>query len=132
MAGVEEAIYTKLSTDAGILVHVPASRIFYLHLAEGAIFPAISFQRISTSREYTLDDTVSLTEALFQVDVWANSDLEMVTVGRVVRSVLDGFRGIVGTVNIERMLQVNEYDLPQLEGSIYRRYQSFRVLYQEQ
>lgn len=131
MSSIEEAIYSKLSGTAGITAIVPASRIYYLTLHDNAVLPAISYQRVGTNREYTLNEAMTMADAMIQIDVWSRTDIQMLQLGNLVRSTLDGFRGVVGGVTIERMLQVNEYDLKELDGTVYRRFQNFRVIFQE-
>lgn len=131
MASIEESIYYKLSNTAAITAIVPATRIYYITLDDSTALPAVSYQRTGTSRDYTLNETQSMTEATFQVDAWSRTNSEMVSLATEIRDALDGFRGIVQGVTIERILQVNEFDLPEAEGAIFRRYQSFKVIYQE-
>lgn len=131
MASIEESIFYKLSNTAAITAIVPATRIYYITLDDSTALPAISYQRTGTTRDHTLNESQSMAEASFQVDAWSRTNSEMVTLATEIRDALDGFRGIVQGVTIERILQVNEFDLPEAEGAIFRRYQSFRVIFQE-
>lgn len=131
MATIEESLFYKLSNTAAITAIAPATRIYYITLDDSTALPAVSYQRTGTSRDYTLNEAQSMTEATFQVDAWSRTNSEMVSLATEIRDALDGFRGIVQGVTIERILQVNEFDLPEAEGAIFRRYQSFRVIYQE-
>lgn len=131
MASLEEALYSKLSATAGVTAIVPATRIFHVKLEENSAFPAITFQRISTTRDYVLTDTVQMAEATVQLDCWSASDSEAVALAKAVRAAIDGFRGAVSGVTIERILQLNEYTLNELEGTVYRILQTWRVIYQE-
>lgn len=127
---LEEAIKTKLSASATITA-VVSSRIYYMNLPDNATFPAVSFQRVGTARDYTMTDTVQMAEATIQVDSWSQNIYQAVTLGDEVRKVLDGFRGTVGDIKFERFVQQNELDLPELEGTLYRRMQTYRVIFQE-
>ena len=131
MASIEEALFYKLSNTAAITAIVPATKIFYIFLGDSVDLPAISYQRTSTGRDHTLTDAQTMAEATFQIDAWSRTNSEMVQLATEIRNALDGFRGIVDGVTIERILQINEFDLPEAEGAIFRRYQSFRIIYQE-
>lgn len=101
-------------------------------LADNTIFPAISYQRISTTKGYTLTEVMNLTEANFQIDSWGNTDLEALEVGDLVRTAIDGFRGVVEGVTIERIFQINEYTMPDMDGAVGRRNHTYRVIFQQQ
>lgn len=132
MASIEQAIFSKLSSNAPLIAVVPATRIYHVLLADNTIFPAISYQRISTTKGYTLTEVMNLTEANFQIDSWGNTDLEALEVGDLVRTAIDGFRGVVEGVTIERIFQINEYTMPDMDGAVGRRNHTYRVIFQQQ
>lgn len=126
---LESEIYARLSGTTAITDIVPAGRIYFGSLADNTPFPAVSYQRVGTLRNHTLAGRVGLSEALYQVDCWSRSDVEMVKLAKQVRLALDGWRE---NGRIEMMRQENELDLLELEGTVYRRMQSYRVMYQEE
>lgn len=132
MASIEEALFYKLSNDAPLIAVVPATRIYHVLLADNTIFPAISYQRISTRKQYTYTEVMSLTEADFQIDSWGRTDLEALQVGDLVRESIDGFRGVVEGVTIERIFQINEYTMPDMDGDVGRRNHTYKVIFQQQ
>jgi len=77
------------------------------YLDQGIDFPAILYQRIYTRRNQSLDSTVGVTGAMFQVDCIAHSASEAYALGDQVRTILHGYTGPWGTL-IARMVDCSD------------------------
>lgn len=127
---LEEAIFQKLSTNLNIS-NIVGSKIYHIRLPDNPVFPCISYNRISTTRELTLTDTVSMANALVDVHAWSESDLECRNLSLQIVSALNGFRGAVTSLYIERIIQLNEIDMYEDDTEIFHTVNTFRILYQE-
>lgn len=67
---IENDIYTALSGFAGLSALV-STRIYPLHMARGATFPAVVYTRVSGARINNLDGE-NIQNPRYQVDVWAD------------------------------------------------------------
>jgi hypothetical protein len=68
---IEEDIYTALSGFAGLSALV-STRIYPLHMPQGATFPAVTYTRVSGARINNLDGE-NIQNPRYQVDCWAES-----------------------------------------------------------
>lgn len=69
---ITEAIRERLMGHAA-LSGLVGERIHALHLPQGPILPAVTYQRISTPRVYSQDGYSGLAHPRWQFDAWAES-----------------------------------------------------------
>lgn len=101
---IEEALYTHLTTHAGLTALV-GDRVYPLALPGGVTLPAVTYQRISGPRERSHDGR-RLAHPRYQVTVWAETYLAARAVAEQVRLALDGFVGqLGGTVQATALLE---------------------------
>ena len=118
---------------------VVSGRIYPTRTPDNATFPCISYQRVSTQREHTLESPGNFTTCFFQLDIWAQK-LSPTNVGgaevardlaRKVQTALDGFRGTVSGVDIQGILSENESHGYENDIEVYRVTQQWRVMFRE-
>lgn len=88
------ALRALILSDAEILAIV-GPRVFPHFIPQGQPTPAIVYNRVSGSADYTLQGPSGLATATMQVDCWAADPDTASTLARLVRAKLDGFAGDV-------------------------------------
>ncbi len=96
---IETALYSYLSTKAEVTAAV-STRIFPQVAAEGTIYPFVVYSVISDNPEHDMDGAVGLTSINMQIDVWSETIALRMSIAEIIRNVLDGFRGNMGTENL--------------------------------
>lgn len=130
MSTIEDALYTKLSGTVAISAIV-SDRIYPMKMPEDPTFPCVTYQRISSVRNQTLQGRVAYCDSIFQIDSWSKDyDVTKQIAGEIF-AVLEGFRGTVSSVDIQAVLSQNEIDLYEDDVKLYRRSQTFRVTFLE-
>lgn len=90
----------------------------YSRLPQPPTFPAIRFQRISTSRINSIDGgNTGPTEAAIQVDCISDNYLEAKTLADSVRGVLHGYSGSWGTLTARFVNLQTENDFYEQDGN---------------
>lgn len=69
----EAALYSGLVGHAGLAALV-GTRVYPMRLPANVTFPAITYERVSTPREHTINNTPVAAEPRFQFDIWAEND----------------------------------------------------------
>lgn len=86
---VESTLYSRLTTFAG-LVALVVKRVYPLIIPQGAAYPAVTYQRISTEpREVAMGGDPGIARARIQVTAWANTFDDAKDVGNQVRLALE-------------------------------------------
>ena len=106
---IEADLYAHLTNDPGVNALV-GSRVFPLHLSQGAALPAISYQRISGPREYDLAGPTGRSRPRMQIDCWANSYSTVKNLASKVILSLNGLNGDMGGVNVDGIELEGERD----------------------
>lgn len=129
---IEEALYARLSGAAAI-TELTSTRIYPYKLPQNPIMPAITYQRVSTSRYHTHDTSGAsgLARPRFQFDCYASSYLGAKQLVEALRGVLEGFNGYVGAQRIQGALSQNETDFYEDVTGLYRRSIDFMIHHQE-
>lgn len=131
---IETALYDILRNDAGVSALV-GTRVYLGRLPDNTTFPAVSFQRITTTKPQTFVSRVSLRNSLIQVDSWARTggEIEALNLSAAVYLALETIRGAYSSVDIQGILLENDEFLPpEPDIEVSRVRQIFRVLYQEE
>jgi hypothetical protein len=103
---IEETIYTRLSTFAGLTALV-STRIYPVIMPKGAIKPAVTYQLISSPREKAMGSDPGMVTARYQFTAWAEKNLAACNVIKQVRLALERYR----TTGIEDCFIETEYDV---------------------
>lgn len=87
MATIEAALTAAVTGDptVGGLI---GTRFFPMGGRQGAAYPYVTYERISTAGAAFLDGDANLEWPRFQIDVWAKTALEALTIGDALRSFL--------------------------------------------
>ncbi len=128
-----------MTIDAAInqlLIASPAfasvgDRVYPKKLPENPVYPAIVYHRISTVREHSHDGSSSLAAARFQFDIYARSYVAARDAAEALRSILDGFRGVVAGVDINGAFNEDEDDGYDDDIQIYWFRQDYRIFHNE-
>ena len=96
---IESALFSYLSTKAAVTGQV-GTRIYPQIAPESAAHPFLTYTIISTDHTHDTSGATGLANVNMQIDVWADTQLERTTISEVIRDVLDGFTGDMGTENL--------------------------------
>lgn len=129
---LDEAVYTRLTTHAGVSALV-ATRVYPVVLPQAPTFPALTYQLISEIRPSHIGGPGHLPGALYQVTAWGTTLLSVRAVLDAVRGALDGYQGTVGTVVIQASILEEQRDDPgyQPEVGIYGASADYRIWWNE-
>lgn len=99
MADLKAGLYSFLTGNATITTQVGA-RIYPTIAPAGADTPYVVFTRIGFQEHAALAGQLGLYETPLQIDIWGKSSLEVDNAFLAFQSVLDGYRGLWGSVDI--------------------------------
>jgi hypothetical protein len=107
---IEDALRARLLADPDVVAQV-ASRIWPVRLPQGPVFPAIVYQRVSTTGEGVAFETpVGPTRSRVQVSAWATTFGGARQLGEAVHHALHGWSGSSGGVSVQLVRSVNWLD----------------------
>lgn len=112
-AALEQGLYTMLS---GASPQTTAGSRVYPRVPQGATYPLIRYQRISTTREQALTSAVGVTEAGIQVDCMASSYSAAKALADEVRTILHDYTGAWGTLVARHVALDTENDIYEQDG----------------
>ncbi len=115
---IEEALYTHLISHAG-LTAIVGNRIYPVLLPQDVTFPAVTYQRISTVREYAQEGPSGLAHPRFQFSCWAETYEEAKAVAEQIRFALSGYKGTINNVRIDAVYIEDDNDIYDPETNIY-------------
>lgn len=120
---IESAIYSLLKND-GTINGLVGTKIYPNLVPQSIAMPAITYQEISSPREYTASGATGTTEARFQINCWDDNYSGAKEVAEAVRKKLSGYKGTVGILKIQSCFLVDEDDMPQAspETDVLKRY----------
>lgn len=75
-------------------------------------FPALSFNRVTSTHNLDLDGAVTISETLFNIHLWAKVPTQVFELSRLIYQHLHGFRGEWGTKRIKTCRVEGISDLP--------------------
>lgn len=133
MALAEEAVYARLTAHAGTAALVGA-RVYPLKLPQTPTLPAVTYQRISATRESAMGSDTGITRARFQVTSHAASYSGVKALAEQVRQALQRYSGTSATVTVHDCFLENEIDLFDQDDALAGHYpvaQDFIVIYGE-
>lgn len=138
MSVLEEGIASYLELHADLITLIDG-RVYALRIPQGATIPCLTYQRISTPRILTHDSsgaTGDLISPRFQFDAWAETLSSAKAIADVLRGILNGKTGAIGTapraINIRVALADNEQPeyVPEIE--LYRCRSDYIIWYEEE
>jgi hypothetical protein len=121
---IDEALRARLVAVAGV-----SSRVYPAKLPQAPTLPAVTYQRVTGNRVHSTQGPSGLANPRYQVDVWARTYVEMLTVAKAVRQGLDGYQGEAGAWFSP--LCVNDFDFYEPGVDLHRRTLDFSIWHQE-
>ena len=89
-------------------------------LPRSPMFPGLVYQRVSGVPAYSHDGYSHLTETRYQITGWATGYEEVREMAAQVRTVLDGYEGMMGSTFIGHCLCVADRDIFEAGTGIYQ------------
>lgn len=135
MNTIESALYAILAADVTVAGLV-GTRIFPNVVPQDQSLPAISYQRIATSRVWSLEGPSGLAQPTFQVNCLAATYDALRTLSAAVRAALDGYSGTASSVAVSVIRLIDEGDLPEvspanLADRVFGRRMDFQMYHEE-
>jgi hypothetical protein len=103
VADFQAGLYTFLTGNSNITDEV-STRIYPMLAPATAALPYITYQRIGQQEEAHMTGMSGLTQAPYQFDIWGSTASEAEDALLAVAEELDGYRGLMGTVRVYRLL----------------------------
>ena len=122
-----EAAVVAYLRDHALLQPVLRGRIYPLRLPQNPTFPAVTYQRVSTTAQTAHDGPVSLLTTRLQLDVWGERYADVKYVAELLHLALLGWSGIIGTSKIWITGQLGEVDLQDPDTQLYRVSMDFAI-----
>lgn len=104
--GVEETLYTRLSTFAGLMALI-GTRIYPVIMPQGSVKPAVIYQMISGIREAAMGSDPGMVKARYQFTAWATTNLSARNVIKQIRLALERY----STTDLDDCFIETEYDV---------------------
>lgn len=124
---IDDAIYTQLAGN-GAVAAIVSTRIYLMKIAQGAVVPAITFQKVSSIPANTIDNTKSSLDASrYQVNSWDKSMRAAKALALAVRSALDGLNSTVAGSRIFGIVLLNELDFYEDDTGLHHVAQDFLI-----
>lgn len=127
MASVEAAIYSGLTGHAGLSALV-STRVYPMRKPQAIAYPAITFGRVTTTREHTITNVAQVAEGRFQFDVWAETYDETVAITEELLEAIRALASVSGITVYERTVE-DEGDMFEPEVELFRRSIEATILY---
>lgn len=95
-------------------------------------YPCVVFSTISRVRDPELCGASEVVQATVQMDTYGMTRAEVLALARAIRRRMVDYSGLMGTVDVQRVLTDTEFDVgPDPEPGLYRRTQTFNVWHVE-
>jgi hypothetical protein len=130
-----------VSLEIGLAAHLKANvplvsgRVYPLVIPQSATLPCITYQRISTPRQYSLGGTDTVANPRIQIDCWGSTYSSVKAVAEQVLTALNQRMGQIGSgaqaFDVLVSLADNEADSYEPETGRYRVRIDFRIMYSE-
>jgi hypothetical protein len=131
---LEAALFEYLTESGTNTQAAVDDRVYPLRLPEKCLLPAIAYQRVAASRNYTFDpyeETSAFVTARVQFSCWSNSALEAMNVGEAVLLDLSGYGGDMSGVLVGSSFSELERDDYEPDVKLYRRLLDFAIGYED-
>lgn len=112
---LEEAIVAALIADAGVNALI-GGRVYHIQKPAKPVYPAITYERISTVPDLTLDGPSTFTEVTIEIDCWGAGIAEARALAEAVKTLLNGHMGDLQGVLIQYARMVNQDDFADIDG----------------
>lgn len=129
---VEKVVYSRLSSCTPI-TNLTQDRIYYQNLPEGSPSPAISFSRISTSRnDIAHSGAMGLPKALVQISIYSLNSEDNAIIAKEIRQLFHGWKGTVAGIEVLLCRVIQDRDLQyELVPDVFHRMMEILMPYRE-
>jgi len=112
-SALEKGLYSLI---AGKSPQTAAQTRVYPRVPQEPIYPLCRYQRVSVTRQQSLDSNVGVAQAVLQVDCMATSYSDAKALADEIRSTLHGYSGAWGTLTAHNTVLEMEIDTDEQEG----------------
>ena len=124
---LEIGLHQLITADPGFQA-IANDRLYPVLLPDDSPYPAATFQRISTTALYCLEDRVQVTEIRLQIDTWSRTYGESRQLMEAINSVIDNFAGSLPDGTQVFGVQLSTYgDLYESAALVYRSSADFKI-----
>lgn len=134
---LREAVYNALSGDSD-LTGLVSTRIYWVKMPQGVIYPAVTFETLPTSgRIHLMGVDSALAMETLRVTVWGEPKnfINMETAAGYIKTLLQDHMGTLGGgggISVDRIfLETNQASIFNAGVGVYQIAQDFEVWYQE-
>ena len=114
---IEEALYSRLTNDAGVFALV-GLRVYPQVIPQDAAYPAIAYERLTGEHIRSLTGSSQAANPRYELTCWGATRNSAKSVSEAVRGCLDGYVGTVGGVKIMKCILEDDSDnLEQTAGA---------------
>jgi len=125
---IEDAIYSRLSTFAG-LIALTSARIYPLLAPQTVATPFVAYQRISGSPESLLTSDTNVRRDRWQITCFSPAYSEVTSVADQVLLALQRWQGVEVGVTIEDSFLENEIDFYEEKTKLFQVAIDFEILH---
>lgn len=125
---IEDGLYAYLSQVPDVAA-IMGNRLYPLLLRQKDHLPAGVYRVEFTPVDRTYCGTGSLMQATVQLDSYGRTYEQATGLADAFRVALLDFRGMMGNVKVKDVALLNEADFDDPEPGLYRRYQSWQIMF---
>ena len=113
-----------------------SDRVYPGLAAQGAAYPRITMHRVSARRRWEMRGPVGLVTSRLQIALWSRAKEQVKDLARIVRELLDGFRGALGDEFAQLVQLIDEQELDERpsdggEVPVFRVRQDYQITAEE-
>ena len=130
MADLETVLYTRLANYAGLTALV-STRVYPLRLPQNPTLPAVTFQRITGSREHGMTADHGMAHPTLQVDSWGETYASARAVAVQVRTALSRWSDATTDPVVLDVFASDERDMDEADVKLFRVSQDYQIWHRE-
>lgn len=135
MGVLEYALYAELTKEGTTLDKLIGGRVRPLFLPQNSPLPAVVYQRVSTPRYAAMQKDTPLSSPRIQIDCYAQSYPEAISISEALREILQDFSGTMGegdnTVENVAVLLQDQQELYEEQTKYWRIMQDYIIYHNE-
>jgi hypothetical protein len=120
----EASLFSYLSTNAGITALV-VKRVYPGIIPQSGVQPCIVYNKQGRDRQQLFCGVDGLLMTRVEIDSYATTYLQSVTLANAVTAALENFEGDMSGTEVPKVFLENEIDLSDIEPGLYRQSQSW-------
>ena len=127
---LEDKMRTFLKSEAAVTA-IYGDRIYPRRLPQRVTLPALTYQRIDTPRTPVHGEKSIFPRPRMQLTTWSKMSKAAWQGADVVRGLLDGFSGLMGSLTVTRCVIVNEMETDDPETGLVTVIQDYMITYKD-